>query len=44
MKKEVMKDMVGIIFFFLVIILGVMAINERLEYVSGTMESVSLEK
>ena len=42
MKKETMQNLAGIVLFYLIIILGVVAINARIEQTQDTTPVVSL--
>lgn len=44
MKKENVKNLVGVILFYAIIIMGVVALNARVEYLHETNNIVSLEK
>lgn len=42
MKKEMIRNVAGIMLFYLLIVLGVVAINARLETINNVGQSVSL--
>lgn len=44
MKKETMKNMAGILLFYIILVLGVIVINARMEYIAIEGNVAVLEK
>ena len=44
MKKETLRNVAGILLFYLVIVLGVIALNARLETIENEQTIISLER
>ena len=44
MKKEKLMNLAGVLLFYIVIVLGVIAVNARFEYLEQTNSSITLSK
>ncbi len=44
MKKETMRNLVGILLFYSIIVFGVIAINARLETIENEPQVISLDR
>ena len=44
MKKETMRNVAGILLFYLIIVFGVIAINARLESIESDTQIISLDR
>ena len=44
MRKEKMLNLAGVLLFYLIIILGVIALNERMEYLNQNYNPISVAR